>query len=85
MKNASVATTPRKVPVAANTGKVPVAANTGKVPVAAICFPSFGKGGVGGVCQKMGSSQALEHLPHRLAVISGGPSSQGTGRADGAL
>ena len=34
-------------------GKVPVAASTGNVPVAAICFPSFGKGGVGVVCQKM--------------------------------
>ena len=62
MKNASVATNPRKVPVAAITGNVPVATNTGKVlvaasrekvPVAAICFPSFGKGGVGVVCQKM--------------------------------
>ena len=48
-----VAANTGKVPVAANTGKVPVAANTGKVPVAAICFPSFGKGGVGVVCQKM--------------------------------
>ena len=44
MKNASVVTNPRDVHVVASSGDVHVVAS---------CFPSFGKGGVGVVCQKM--------------------------------